>query len=513
MNHKPEPFDDLGPTWSEPRPVRAVLRELALATSERLSKQQLAALVDALAEHGVDAATIDGEAVGRDGPSPGARGLLRLRRRRGAVLSEATFGNFKSFAAARLPLAELTVLIGRNGSGKSNAIEALKLLAFMAEGRRLSNILGAVERGELGLRGTPTDLFLDRGSPLQLGCVLQDDRLGQLELAVSLALDGDSLRVVDERLESPSESHPLYRVADPASNHGREMQVEYNTFSRGRRPRIPCVDEQPVFTQLTTPARFSAGHDRAQRDIPSACRLLEETLSNILFLDPTPSAMRGYSFETDVKLRGDGANVSGVLHHLVERGLGPEILDFVRALPESNIEGLTFLAGARRDVMVSLTESFGGVRKPREAVLLSDGTLRVLAIAAASYSVRSGSVVVIEEIDNGIHPSRVRDLLGRLQSVARERRLRLLITTHNPALLDALPPEALPHVVACFRDSTSGASHLVRLTDLHNYPMIAARGPLGRLTARGELEGFLRDGRAEPSPSHEWLDELFGKDD
>lgn len=56
--------------------------------------------------------------------------------------------------------------------------------------------------------------------------------------------------------------------------------------------------------------------------------------------------------------------------------------------------------------MVSLTESFGGQLKRYDASLLSDGTLRVLSIAAALLSAPVGTMVVIEEIDNGVHPSR-----------------------------------------------------------------------------------------------------------
>ena len=42
--------------------------------------------------------------------------------------------NFKSFRKATLPLAPLTLLIGANASGKSNAIEAIQLLSWLASG-------------------------------------------------------------------------------------------------------------------------------------------------------------------------------------------------------------------------------------------------------------------------------------------------------------------------------------------------------------------------------------------
>jgi len=52
--------------------------------------------------------------------------------------------NFKSFVEARLVLRPLTVLIGANASGKTNLLEALQLLSWMAEGRQLGQLLSAI---------------------------------------------------------------------------------------------------------------------------------------------------------------------------------------------------------------------------------------------------------------------------------------------------------------------------------------------------------------------------------
>ena len=119
-----------------------------------------------------------------------------------------------------------------------------------------------------------------------------------------------------------------------------------------------------------------------------------------------------------------------------------------------------------------LTESFGNKEEYRDADLLSDGTLRVLAVAAGALSVPEDSILVIEEIDNGVHPSRAKDLLDRLTAVAGERGIRILVTSHNPALLDALPDEAMQDIVFCYRDPRTGASRLTRLGDIEDYPAL-----------------------------------------
>jgi hypothetical protein len=101
--------------------------------------------------------------------------------------------------------------------------------------------------------------------------------------------------------------------------------------------------------------------------------------------------------------------------------------------------------------------------------------------------------VVIEEIDNGVHPSRAESLLSHIQQVATRRRLRVLLTTHNPALLDAIPVSSIPNVVACYRDLEQGDSRLIRLSDLESYPELVAQGPIGRLVTKGILERFLKN--------------------
>src|SRR3954447_26903292 len=77
--------------------------------------------------------------------------------------------NFKSFRKATLPLSPLTLLIGANASGKSNAIEAIQLLSWLASGRPLNDLLYDVREEELSLRGGPMDLAGTDGE-IRLGC-------------------------------------------------------------------------------------------------------------------------------------------------------------------------------------------------------------------------------------------------------------------------------------------------------------------------------------------------------
>jgi predicted ATPase len=418
------------------------------------------------------------------------------------MLTALTVQNFKSYRQARLPIAELTVLIGANASGKSNLIEALQLLSWIARGRRLSEILYAVKERQLDLRGSLQSFTHreEKAGAFNLGGVLQTQSEGEVDFGLGLGLRDDGLHLLEEHARDAADpsKHALYECLKTPfeDQYSHVLDVTYDAFSDDMAGVIPCTDQQAIFTQLTTPARFWGDHEEAQERIPRLAREIQATLESVLLLDPVPRRMRDYSFTVERALQGDGSNVSAVLYDICEKQQRKtEVLAFVRSLPEQDILELTFLKGPREEVMVQLTESFGGKARTYEAALLSDGTLRVLAIAAALLSSTEGSLVVIEEIDNGVHPSRAKLLLDNIQRVARARKLRVLLTTHNPALLDAIPLDAIPDVVACYRDPKEGDSRLIPLSHLPDYPELVAQGPVGQLVTRGILERYLKSPR------------------
>ena len=407
-----------------------------------------------------------------------------------------SFEDFKSCRSVDLPLAPLTVLIGANASGKSNVLEGIRLLSWLAGGRNLDEILHAVQEADQLVRGAVTDICRFGTKEFVLGCRLDDG----YSLRLVLRPSESDLRVVFESLGKSSDKVPLYSIKAPSSGYSNEVQVEYNNFARGgTKPCIACTDQQAVFTQLLTPARFAAHHKESQRLIPATTSNLRKSLTDILFLDPVPRLMRDYSYANEVRLKEDGSNVSSVLRHVVfkegdvaDAEAKQQVLSFIRSLPEQSIEDVEFIETPRREVMVRLVETFGETNHGTDAPLLSDGTLRVLAIAAALLSAKEGLLVIIEEIDNGVHPSRASELVTNILKTAKAQKIQVLLTTHNPALLDALPAESIPSVVACYRDPHDGTTKLIRLEDVSRYPDLVAQGPVGRLMTAGILDRFLK---------------------
>jgi len=429
------------------------------------------------------------------------------------MLTRLTLTNFKSYREAVLPLAALTFMVGANASGKSNMLEAMRLLNWLAKGSRLEDIARIIEGGDAIVRGQSRDLFRDTAQPFTLGLHLAGAPQGWGDFEISIGLQSDQLVIAGEKVTQPTQKVPLYTVDTAPNMHTDEISVAYNNFKQDKnKPHIPCSNRQAIFFQLETPGRFEAKHTDSQRIIPAVTKALRETLRQIVFLDPRPSLMRDYAYARDDTLREDGSNLSAVLFKIAQTEAGAKhVLNFIRSLPEQDIAALQFIKTERQDVMVRLVESFGTQQRTVDAPLLSDGTLRVLAVGAALLTAPPGALVVIEEIDNGVHPSRAELLVRQIRQIATDRHLRVLLTSHNPALLDALPDESLADVVCCYRDPQQGDSRLVRLGDMDRYPELVAQGPLGQLMTRRVLDRFVKDrtsAEQRQAQALSWLDTL-----
>ena len=343
------------------------------------------------------------------------------------MLTSFTVERFKSYQQeATLHLAPLTVLIGANASGKSNVVEALRLLSWIAHGNKLGAISHTVQGDNQAIRGGMKDLAFRRKRMFQLSCSTSHPQWNRYSVCLARAGD-DELRIADEWLTGADQTTPLFQIAEVADGRTKvgDVRVAYNNFARGgRKPHVTCHNQMSMLAQLQSPGTFAKHHRESRRTIPAVASQYLSWMSNIVFLDPRPSRMRGYSFKTDGELDSSGANLSGVLYGLCRKGGRKQrILDLVKALPEQDINKIGFIETPRNEAMVTLTETFGGRQTAYDATLLSDGTLRVLAIGAALLTAPKGSLVVIEEIDNGVHPSRAGVLIEQILEIAKDRDL------------------------------------------------------------------------------------------
>ena len=238
--------------------------------------------------------------------------------------------------------------------------------------------------------------------------------------------------------------------------------------------------------------------------------------------------MREYArVESKPRLLRGGANLSAVLYALDDLGedvsglLEEEqqaalqrITKVIRQIPEEPFTRIGFVETSLGDVMAGFVPDEGkgtdGGGKLIDARLLSDGTLRILAIVTALETAPESSRIVIEEFDNGLHPSRARLLVRTLYETAGRRKLNVLVTTHNPAFMDALEESQMDSILICHGDESGEGSRVTGLGDMDIAGTIRLRGGLGDFVTRGALEEHLAPDFVEnrSRKTREWLASL-----
>ncbi|WP_257162132.1 AAA family ATPase [Corynebacterium cystitidis] len=449
------------------------------------------------------------------------------------VITELRLTSFKSFHNEVLPLDPVAFLIGRNSSGKSNALDALDVLARLAEGDELTDSLDGRSNQRKPVRGRSSGCAPHGETSFALGCtvVVGDDHFN---FDVEIAVD-DYLRVISEELTGPGTAvksgkreigATLYKT-NPASGQKVGIDVQIYNGKEGRNPSEMMRDSKLVLTQIPL---HVPGKNRAERSVLDAVNLVRMSLRSVFHLDPVPHLMREFVPEYDVDLRRSGENVSAALKEMREedREAFNKIESLVKEVADETVVGIDFVESDLQDVMIALQEALrveeGSVDSSAQrtpAREMSDGLLRLIAIATAlqlppsQLSIEGASDreqkhqpvahVVIEEIDNGLHPSQTGLLLDLVRDSHETLGTRMLLTTHSPALLDAIDGELNRSVVVVYRDPETGWSRVKSLVDLDNYVRAVAQGSLGDAATAGTLID-----ESLANQDYSALDELLG---
>jgi predicted ATP-dependent endonuclease of OLD family len=112
--------------------------------------------------------------------------------------------------------------------------------------------------------------------------------------------------------------------------------------------------------------------------------------------------------------------------------------------------------------------------------LVSDGTLRLLALTVLAYIPNLEGIYLIEEPENGIHPRAVETVFQSLSSVYGAQ---VLLATHSPVILSL----AEPSQVLCFDRTREGATDIVRGSEHPRLREWKGETDLGTLFASGVL--------------------------
>lgn len=415
------------------------------------------------------------------------------------------YENFKSFEKAELNLEAVTSLVGTNSSGKSNAIEGISILAESATGMDLGVILDGTRNNDSHVRGGSKACSRFKTTSFKLGCLIDLDEDYDLLYEIKI---GTSKRImVNEeslyKVENGKVTHKgdkIFKTKD-RNEDSSDIKVEYRNGKKGMNPDIICNRTVSVLSQLTSKL---PNHTETDEENLKYIGLVIANLKKIFVLDPVPSEMRDYVRTTDVELKTNCENISPVLYQMCEDKEKKEyLMDVIRELPENEIIDIEFVETKLGDVIFGLQEKYLSSSELVDAKRLSDGTLKCIAVVAAVLTMPEDSVLVVEEIDNGIHPSRVKELINRLEQVCRPKGIDILLTTHNASLLDQYDRDKLIGVSVVYRDKVNGTSKFIPFVDIKNYQDILITGGLGTAMIKDILVEKLKS--EQKKEDYSWL--------
>lgn len=352
--------------------------------------------------------------------------------------------NYKSIGEVSVALRPLTVVVGRNGSGKSNFLDSLH---FIAEA--LLTTLGQA----ISTRGGAKALTHRWRGPrvrIEIAFRFADNRKGTYALVLEEGL------VEFEKLE--------IAASDEQPNAGYERAgVTVRAHVRNASlPAMPAVfPDRLALVSLSGHAEFREAFD---------------ALSSMRFYRFNPEAMRELQDPDEgTVLREDGSNIASVWRRL--QTTDPAALERL----EQFLGAIVPEIGRIRPVELGPKETLhfhqsgaGSQELEFYASSMSDGTLRALGALVASRqgnAVLSPTVVGIEEPETALHPGAVAALMDALHEASAK--TQIIITSHSPDLLDHVDIDTDALLLTHLRDGATtiaavdGASREAICRDLY----------------------------------------------
>jgi predicted ATPase len=213
---------------------------------------------------------------------------------------------------------------------------------------------------------------------------------------------------------------------------------------------------------------------------------LAADLGNTQFLRPLPDILRDYSKDRTAYRLGDrGEDFAALINTIVrDDAAHANYTAWLKELTPSELDDVTVLQGAKDDLLFGVKKD--GVEYP--ATVLSDGTLRFAAIVAAFFQPEPPQLLMLEEIEEDLHPTRLQLLMELLKSQAGRRVKQVIATTHSPYTVAWLNEEDYRHVFLFTRNEETGATSVKPFSEVPHLVELAREQPISDLFAEGWLE-------------------------
>lgn len=356
------------------------------------------------------------------------------------MITDIEIEGFKSFERVRLKLGGFNLFIGANASGKSNFFDALRVLQGIAYGFTVDEIFN--------------------GKPKGAGSEVWEGIRGGWQWASNMRRDPSPAGNVRLSIAGASEEGAFRYTVRLLPDRGEIFSEEFKT-DKGLWQGIPLSNRSSLQERLR-----EVGHMQQ--------------------LVPVSDLLRVYSQARHAKRMGErGENFAAVVQSIVQdERLRSAYLSWLSRLTPMELDDIRVLEGALNEPIFALCEGDSVLPAP----ILSDGTLHFAAITAAFFQPDMPAIITLEEIENGIHPSRIRLLLELLKSQSSISGPQVFATTHSPVVLAWLDEKDYETTFLFTKDEATGASIVTPLSEVPRLIDLVRKRSLGELFMEGWLE-------------------------
>jgi len=397
--------------------------------------------------------------------------------------------NFRSLKYISQPLDNFHVLVGANASGKTTFLDAISFIAdLVVQGvdyaitQRTQNYVDLTFAG----RGGDIELAIEMEIPVEQASLLPEEKFDRIRYEVRLGLTSETHEhaIKEERVlllnsgNSRKSTNGMARINFP-EYFDLDHRLVGNTFASKQYKQIIKKQEggndnfYPETRKDTSGGwipSFKLGIKKSAlgnlpadvTKFPVSSWLKDFVNEGVqLFILDSLNIRRASPPGQSRKFKTDGSNLPWVIEDLKKRDMDAyrNWVEHIRtALPD--VEEVLTVERADDKHRYLKIQYNSGMEVP--SWLVSDGTLRLLALTLPAYLPDFEGVYLIEEPENGIHPRAIETVFQSLSSVYNAQ---ILLASHSPVILSMVHLED----VLCFGKTPDGVTDIVRGID---HPML-----------------------------------------
>ncbi len=395
------------------------------------------------------------------------------------LIKKIKVSNFKSFKEQEIEFSDLNVIVGANGSGKSNFINIFKFLKSIYN----NDLQDAVsDNGNEFIKNLHAKInekvkIVIEFTPNKINEISRDEtaiisRMSKINYELILNYTSNNFEIFKEKLSVKMLFEEAEILEDNSYGKTEKFAEPFSyglTHKKGLNKKSIVEKFQSKTKNLKTNdynLNFSVTNpfpDHLLNKLSCSNSILHtfnDYIPKIIFDIPI------YDFDTKLfknniltlkgrKLDENGENLTGIIKQIIANGEKQKLINFFKYLLDF-VEDIKVNDLTKNHGFFELTEE--NLPKPIPSYLLSDGTISVVALIVALYF-ETSDIIILEEPDNGIHPGILPKLVELMYEICPKRQI--ILTTHNPLIVKQLDiPKRLKNLLLIY--SEDGMSEISR---------------------------------------------------